>query len=89
MTEPSALAGLRSPGRGRSTTAALDRLVSLFGERMVRFAEEALGEELDARIDRIRHFPNEAGFDPFGFDPSTARYALALSEFLHLSLIHI
>ncbi|MCB9592071.1 MAG: acyltransferase family protein [Sandaracinaceae bacterium] len=50
---------------------------------MVRFAEEALGEELDARIARIRMHPNDAGVDPFGFDPATARYALALAAFLH------
>lgn len=62
---------------------ALERLVARFGDRMVRFSEDALGEELDARIARIRTHPNEAGMDPFGFDPDTARYALALSAFLH------
>ncbi|HHH28765.1 MAG TPA: acyltransferase family protein [Polyangiaceae bacterium] len=50
---------------------------------MVRFAEDMLGEELDARISRIRMHPNDAGVDPFGFDPSTARYMLALAAFLH------
>ncbi|MBX3271910.1 MAG: acyltransferase family protein [Sandaracinaceae bacterium] len=50
---------------------------------MVRLAEEALGEELDARMARIRTHPNDAGVDPFGFDPSTARYALSLAAFLH------
>lgn len=62
---------------------ALEELIAKFGDRMVRFAEDALGEELDARIARIRMHPNEAGFDPFGFDPATARYALALAAFLH------
>ncbi len=62
---------------------ALESLIARFGDRMVRIAEDALGEELDARLARIRTHPNEAGFDPFGFDASTARYALALSAFLH------
>lgn len=69
--------------RQRAAQKGLERLVARFGDRMVRFAEDALGEELDARIARIRQHPNEAGFDPFGFDPGTARYALALSAFLH------
>lgn len=62
---------------------SLEKLVARFGDRMVRIAEDALGEELDARLARIRQHPNEAGFDPFGFDPATARYALALAAFLH------
>lgn len=53
------------------------------GDRVVRFAEDVLGEDLDARVARIQTTPNEAGFDPFGFDPSVARYALAASAFLH------
>lgn len=53
------------------------------GDRFVQFAEERLGEELDARIARIRTRPNEAGVDPFGFDPKAARYALAAAAFLH------
>jgi len=61
----------------------LEELIARFGDRMVRFAEDVLGEELDARMQRIRMHPNEAGVDPFGFDPGTARYALALSAFLH------
>jgi len=61
----------------------LEELVARFGDRMVRFAEDMLGEELDARMQRIRMHPNEAGVDPFGFDPATARYALALASFLH------
>jgi 1-acyl-sn-glycerol-3-phosphate acyltransferase len=73
---------MEEPRTDRSTTA-LARLISRFGDRMVRFAEDALGEELDARMARIRMHPNEAGVDPFGFDPKTARYALALAAFLH------
>ncbi len=64
-------------------TARIERLVSSFGDRMVRFAEERLGEELDTRMDRIVTRTNEAGVDPFGFDPKVARYALAVSAFLH------
>lgn len=61
----------------------LEQLVARFGDRMVRIAEELLGEEIDARMARLQARPNEAGVDPFGFDPSTARYALALAAFLH------
>jgi 1-acyl-sn-glycerol-3-phosphate acyltransferase len=46
-------------------------------------AEELLGEDIEARIARIRTLRNEAGYDPFGFDPGTARYALAAAAFLH------
>jgi 1-acyl-sn-glycerol-3-phosphate acyltransferase len=53
------------------------------GDRVVRLAEELLGEDIEARIARIHTFKNEAGFDPFGFDPQTARYALAVAAFLH------
>jgi 1-acyl-sn-glycerol-3-phosphate acyltransferase len=63
--------------------SALDKLIARFGDRMVRIAEELLGEEIDARMARIQTRPNEAGVDPFGFDPATARYALALAAFLH------
>ncbi len=64
-------------------TGPLQELIAKFGDRMVRFAEDMLGEELDARMARIRMHPNDAGVDPFGFDPGTARYVLALSAFLH------
>lgn len=63
--------------------ARMQSLVSSFGDRMVRFAEERLGEELDARMDRIVTRTNEAGVDPFGFDPKVARYALAVAAFMH------
>lgn len=76
------LAGFKKR-RAQEAESALERLIARFGDRMVRFAEDALGEELDARIARIQMHPNEAGFDPFGFDPHTARYALALAAFLH------
>ena len=62
---------------------AFERLIETFGDRFVRFAEEQLGEELDARLARIRVRTNEAGFDPFGFDPRAARHALALTAFMH------
>lgn len=68
--------------RGRAH-AELEALLSRFGDRMVQIAEELLGEELDARLARLSTHTNEAGVDPFGFDPTTARYMLALSAFLH------
>jgi 1-acyl-sn-glycerol-3-phosphate acyltransferase len=58
-------------------------LVRALGDRFVHFAEDALGEDLDARIARIPQHPNEVGVDPFGFDPDSARYALAVAAFLH------
>ena len=67
----------------RSPAFGLERLVARFGDRMVKFAEERLGDELDLRLSRITTKPNEAGVDPFGFDPGTARYALAVAAFLH------
>ncbi|MEM9074080.1 MAG: lysophospholipid acyltransferase family protein [Myxococcota bacterium] len=53
------------------------------GDRFVRFAEDLLGEDLDAKIARIRVHPNEVGHDPFGFDPEASRYALAMAAMLH------
>ncbi|MFW5924587.1 MAG: lysophospholipid acyltransferase family protein [Myxococcota bacterium] len=53
------------------------------GDRVVRMAEEAVGEDLDACIARVRTPANEVGFDPFGLDPETTRYALAASALLH------
>ena len=53
------------------------------GDRIVRFAEEVLGEDIDAKIERIETHKNEAGHDPFGFDPDTTRYALAGAALLH------
>lgn len=52
-------------------------------DRWVRSVEELLGDEIDARVARLGVRLNEAGVDPFGFDPSSARYALAASAFLH------
>ncbi len=53
------------------------------GDRFVRAVEDLLNEDIDGRIARIRQSPNEVGFDPFGFDPDTARYALAGAALLH------
>lgn len=53
------------------------------GDRLVRVAEETVGEELDARLARIRTPANEVGFDPFGWDPETSRYALAVAALMH------
>ena len=77
---PLARPGLTRPGPG---AGLLRRQGRWAGDRLVRFAEEALGEDLDGRIRRIQTRPNEVGFDPFGFDPETSRYMLALAAFLH------
>lgn len=60
--------------------AALARAV---GDRIVSATEDALGDEIDARLARIEMHPNEVGVDPFGFDPQAARYALAVAAFFH------
>jgi 1-acyl-sn-glycerol-3-phosphate acyltransferase len=87
LTRPTAAAHDRAMEVGaeqaNEQTQRIERLVSSFGDRMVRFAEDRLGEELDARMERIVTRTNEAGVDPFGFDPKVARYALAVSAFLH------
>jgi 1-acyl-sn-glycerol-3-phosphate acyltransferase len=51
--------------------------------RVVRFAEHRYGEEISARIAKVHTHKNEAGFDPFGFDPEAARLMLAFLTFLH------
>ena len=67
----------------QSVERSLEALLGTFGDRMVQRAERMLGEDLDARMRRVLLHPNETGVDPFGFDPGTARYVLALSAFLH------
>lgn len=56
---------------------------SAAGEALVRFAESVTGEDIDARMRSITTHPNDLGFDPFGFDPDTGRYALAVASLLH------
>jgi 1-acyl-sn-glycerol-3-phosphate acyltransferase len=65
------------PARGSRERGLLDAIV--------RFVEASYGEQINQRIDALRRGENEAGFDPFGFDPDTARYALSLITFLHRS----
>jgi len=75
------LAGLGRPRR--DSAEQRDGALSLLGDRLIHFAEDMLNEDLDARLARMRFHENEAGFDPFGFDPAVARYVLAVSAFLH------
>lgn len=67
----------QSPGSVEPTFAGA------LGDRFIERAEALLGDEIDARIARIPKHVNEAGVDPFGFDPRTARYALASMAFLY------
>lgn len=67
----------------REAESPLRRAARALGDRIVRGMEDLLGEELDARLARIEHHPNEVGVDPFGFDPQAARYAVAVAAFLH------
>jgi 1-acyl-sn-glycerol-3-phosphate acyltransferase len=50
---------------------------------LVRLVEHTYGEEIDRRVRALNTQTNEAGFDPFGFDPEVARYVLALVTFFH------
>lgn len=52
---------------------------------VVRWVERTYGDEIDTRIRAISTRKNEAGFDPFGFDPETARAVMAAVTFLHRS----
>ncbi|MFZ1864291.1 MAG: lysophospholipid acyltransferase family protein [Polyangiales bacterium] len=61
----------------------LRQAIRSVGDRVVRIAEEVVGQDIDARIAGIKTHPNEIGHDPFGFDPETSRYALALAALLH------
>jgi 1-acyl-sn-glycerol-3-phosphate acyltransferase len=61
----------------------LEALFARFGDRFMERAEALLGDEIDARLARIPKHVNEAGVDPFGFDPRTARYALAAMAFVY------
>ena len=63
--------------------SALKQIVRSVGDRIVRLAEEVVSQDLDARIAGIKTHPNEVGHDPFGFDPETSRYALAMAALLH------
>jgi len=69
--------------RDAGPTGPVDAVARAVGDQLVRITEDALGEELDARLARIETHPNEVGFDPFGFDPAAARYALAVAAFFH------
>jgi 1-acyl-sn-glycerol-3-phosphate acyltransferase len=61
----------------------LRQAVRSIGDRVVRIAEEVVGQDIDARIAGIKTHKNEVGHDPFGFDPETSRYALAVAALLH------
>lgn len=56
---------------------------SAAGEAFLRFAENATGEDIEARIRGIVTHPNAIGYDPFGFDPDVARHVLAVAAILH------
>ncbi len=70
-------------GQSDKALGPVDHLLQAVGDKVVRATEDLLGEEIDGRLARIAQHTNEVGFDPFGFDPATARYVLALGAFLH------
>jgi 1-acyl-sn-glycerol-3-phosphate acyltransferase len=63
------------PKRGTRERKALDAIV--------KGVERLYGEEIERRVNAITMHCNEAGFDPFGFDPDVARYVLAVMTFVH------
>jgi 1-acyl-sn-glycerol-3-phosphate acyltransferase len=63
------------PKRGTKERRVLDTIVKLI--------ERRYGEELGGRIAALKMQCNEAGFDPFGFDPDVSRYMLAVMVFIH------
>lgn len=63
--------------------SSLRQALRSVGDRVVRIAEDVVGQDIDARIAGIRTHLNEVGHDPFGFDPETSRYALAVAALLH------
>lgn len=67
------------PSSGRAAPVPRGRL----GDRLVRFVEEVVGDDITGRIQKIQTHTNEVGHDPFGFDPVAGRYALAATALLH------
>ncbi|MFW5921158.1 MAG: lysophospholipid acyltransferase family protein [Polyangiales bacterium] len=67
----------------REGDGPLQAIARRAGARFFRSIEDLLDEDLEARISRIPTHFNEVGFDPFGWDPDTARYALAVAALLH------
>jgi 1-acyl-sn-glycerol-3-phosphate acyltransferase len=63
------------PKKGTNERRVLDTIV--------RWVERRYGQELGGRIATLKMQSNEAGFDPFGFDPEVARYMLAAMVFVH------
>jgi len=75
------------PLSGAPFDGSPDRLApakrSRMGDRLVRFVEEVVGDDISGRIEKIQTHTNEVGHDPFGFDPVAGRYALAATALLH------
>ena len=62
--------------------SSLRQALRSVGDRVVRIAEDVVGQDLDARIAGIKTHLNEVGHDPLGSDPETSRYALAMAALL-------
>ncbi len=75
-----ALWGTDRSERGRRRSAGTGHPIA---DRLVALAEGIHGDEIDARVAAIHTYKNEAGFDPFGFDPETTRAVLAVLTFFH------
>ncbi len=69
------LGGLLAPVR--------DRVVKAVDRRVDDFMSAAMDEEFERRLARVPVMLGSAGIDPFGLDPSWARYTLAAVAVLH------
>src|SRR5688572_20754692 len=69
------LGGLLGPVR--------DRVVKAVDRRVDDFMSASMDEEFERRLARVPVALGSAGIDPFGLDPSWARYALAGVALLH------
>jgi 1-acyl-sn-glycerol-3-phosphate acyltransferase len=63
--------------------AKAGELVQVSRDRSSDAMVALLGEDFEARVDRVRASVGERGIDPFGLDPEWAKWAVACSAVLH------
>jgi len=79
-----ALARLGSAARGAARLAPVARkLLGSAVDAVDLWMTSLLGEEFNARMQRVPQAVGAAGVDPFGLDPQWTKWALASTAFLH------
>src|SRR6476620_6100816 len=73
----------RIGGRLRSVAPLARRLIDSATSSIDDWMTSKLGEEFNARLDRVPLNLTATGVDPFGMDPQWTKYALASVAFLH------